>query len=333
MMMSQRGLRVCDEKRVQARKEQSAGKALPRCAILLAICEPNEFLESQLDSIEQQTFESIQVFVGDDSSTRQPKFASDCFSTRTHGKYNWFPGPRAGFAQNFLNLLHNVSEEFEYAAFSDQDDVWSENKIERAIEKLRNIGDSVPAAYCSRTEVCDANLNHVAFSRLPRRPLSFSNSLVQNVMAGNTIVLNRAAISNLQSTLAEIESVSAHDWWVYQVITGVGGEVIFDPEPSLKYRQHASNSIGANRGIRALCGRVRHVYCRNYARWVDQNTKALTNVANILTTENQVILEEFVTARKRRFFKRLLGLWKSGVYRHSKVEACALWIAAALGRV
>ena len=41
----------------------------------------------------------------------------------------------------------------------------------------------------------------------------------------------------------------AHDWWAYQLVSGAGGTVIYDPEPFVAYRQHAGNLIGGNQGL------------------------------------------------------------------------------------
>ena len=46
-------------------------------------------------------------------------------------------------------------------------------------------------------------------------------------------------------------AVVAHDWWAYQLVSGAGGTVIYDPEPLVAYRQHSGNLIGGNLGLRA----------------------------------------------------------------------------------
>ena len=43
----------------------------------------------------------------------------------------------------------------------------------------------------------------------------------------------------------------AHDWWIYLLVSGAGGTVIYDPEPTVRYRQHGGNLIGGNLGLGA----------------------------------------------------------------------------------
>ena len=59
------------------------------------------------------------------------------------------------------------------------------------------------------------------------------------------MVFNRAA-KNLIVEASLNTPVVSHDWWCYQIVTGAGGHVMYDPEPCLKYRQHGKNQIGAN---------------------------------------------------------------------------------------
>lgn len=40
-----------------------------------------------------------------------------------------------------------------------------------------------------------------------------------------------------------------HDWFLYRAVSGCDGVVIYDPIPSLRYRQHTANLIGANTGF------------------------------------------------------------------------------------
>ncbi|MCV6825654.1 MULTISPECIES: glycosyltransferase [Halocynthiibacter] len=300
----------------------------PLCAVLLAVCDPKEYLDEQLESLGHQMDVEIDLYLSDDSENfRQLNAKCKVLSPKV------FRGPKRGFAQNFRFLLEQVERNAEYAAFCDQDDVWDNDKLVRAVRALEEVPTGKPAVYCSRTIECDEGLRPLGVSRLPKRPLGFSHALVQNVMAGNTMVLNRAALEVLQDASRRIDRVPAHDWWVYQLISGCGGMLLFDPEPSLKYRQHRGNVLGANRGIRAAFGRIRHVFGGVYAGWIDANIAALSETEDFLTPQNRHKLHLFKTARKAWLIPRLLGYWKIGIYRQNSAETLALWIAAALGRV
>ena len=72
---------------------------------------------------------------------------------------------------------------------------------------------------------------------------------------GNTMVFNQKARELLAFCGAHL-NMPSHDWWLYQVISACGGEVHYDPYPSVRYRQHAANLISTNVGWTARMRRL-----------------------------------------------------------------------------
>ncbi|AML50953.1 hypothetical protein [Falsihalocynthiibacter arcticus] len=151
--------------------------------------------------------------------------------------------------------------------------------------------------------------------------------------SASPIMMNRAALDLLQDASLEAGAIEARDWWIYQMITGVGGKVIFDQEQSLYYRQHGGNLIGANVGTAALLTRTRMVASGRFSEWNDINIAALRRSAHRFTPENQRRLALFARARRRRGIARLNDLQKVGVYRQTKFSNAAMWSAIALGKI
>ena len=142
--------------------------------------------------------------------------------------------------------LKEVGPNFDYYAFSDQDDIWEINKIELALKKIKDFNSSKSILYCSRTAYYSEDcLKKMGSSKIFKKKPDFRNALLQNIAGGNTILLNKKARNTIIKTLKSDEFVS-HDWWCYQVIAGSGGEIIYDLNKTLKYRQHNNNLIGKN---------------------------------------------------------------------------------------
>ena len=158
--------------------------------------------------------------------------------------------------------------------------------------------------------------------------------MVQNMAAGNTLLLNRAAIDLVLRHEAARAPVPLHDWWIYLLVTGAGGQAIPDPQPQLLYRQHRGNMLGACNGGR---GRMRHMMqslSGRSRRWNDANLAALSSLRGALTPENRAAFDSFTAARRAPgLARRLRGLRASGVYRHSRAGQLALWLLAALNRL
>ena len=104
-------------------------------------------------------------------------------------------------------------------------------------------------------------------SILFRRRPSFENALVQSLAGGNTMVFNCAAKRLLEK--AGSLDIVAHDWWTYKLTTAAGGFVVYDPEPSVEYRQHGQNLIGSNSSIFAKIQRIRMLLSNRFRDWND----------------------------------------------------------------
>jgi hypothetical protein len=124
-----------------------------------------------------------------------------------------------------------------------------------------------------------------------------------------------------------------HDWWAYQVITGVGGQVIHDDEPVLLYRQHAANEVGANHGVKAKMHRLLGLLRGDLRTWNDTNIAALKAMRGRLTPTARVQLDAFARLRRSRLVTRVRGVRQLGLYRQSRAGRVSLIVAACLGRL
>jgi glycosyltransferase involved in cell wall biosynthesis len=219
----------------------------PKVAVLLCAYNGEKFLSKQMDSFLAQSHENWELWIADDGSTDATLDIIDLYRGRGRA-ITVLGGPRKGASFNFLNLLRAPGLDADYFAWSDQDDVWLQDKLSRAVTTLENAGfgsgerSAPPAVYAGRTELIDAEERHIAFSPLFRKKPGFANALCQNIGGGNTMVFNRAA-RNLLSE-GDVPKVVAHDWWAYMLVTGAGGSMLYDPEPTLRYRQHGGNLVG-----------------------------------------------------------------------------------------
>lgn len=305
-----------------------------RVAVILGYYNGQVHVAEQLQSIFKQSHQALHVFVSDDRSAMP--LSADALSLGSEQLARLSVGSRTenmGFAHNFLNALASIDGSFEYFAFSDQDDVWRPDKLEKAIKALSKVSTSLPVLYCARTEIVDDGCEHtLGYSPRFRKPPCFANALVQNIGGGNTMVFNRAARELIVASVFNVTVVS-HDWWCYQIVTGAGGYVVYDPEPCLKYRQHSNNLVGKNNSWGARFLRILGLLQGRFRVWNDINLEALSKHKSLLTTQNQRRLETFMQARQPHFFKRLLLFKRSGVYRQTLLGTLGLLLGILLNKV
>lgn len=307
----------------------------PHVAILLATYNGSRNLSEQLASIAEQSYDNWSLIVSDDGSTDDTLEIVQSFAQQGH-TVTILDGPKSGAAANFMSLVRR-SADFapadSWLSFCDQDDVWLPDKLARSVQALRTQDDDTPALYCSRTWITDETLTERRLS-LPRpRPLGFRNALVQNVASGNTIVLNAAGTRLVQSAAVDTHDVVVHDWWTYQVIAGVGGKLVHDDQPTLLYRQHAYNEIGANDNAKAKLARISMLLSGHFAEWNRMNAKALAASAHMFEPENQALLNDFtrILNMRRRHSWRVLRRMK--LYRQTWASTAALWFALVMRRL
>jgi glycosyltransferase involved in cell wall biosynthesis len=310
----------------------SASFAAARVAILMCTKDGAAFIDRQLKSIADQSHKNWILIVSDDGSidgtvTKIRRFA-EAYPHRTSIR----SGPGRGVCANFLSLANDSTIDADYFAFSDQDDIWHEDKLHRALAWLTTVPADVPGMYCGRTELMNFDELPLGLSPLFCRPPAFQNALVQSLGGGNTIMFNRAAKKILEE--AATIDVVLHDWWVYQLVSAAGGVIRYDARPMVKYRQHSKNLIGSNLGWRARLVRLRMMFKGRFHNWNTTNIAALRRLpAHLLQPKNREVLALFAKARCASLPKRLYYVTKSGVYRQSLLGNLTLLAATILKKI
>ena len=304
-----------------------------KVAILLCTYQGQHFLEEQLMSFQAQSHRQWVLHVSDDGSSDDTRHILRRYQALLGAsKMSFKDGPLQGFVSNFLSLTLGQDARADYYAYSDQDDVWEADKLERAVAWLQTVDPSVPALYCSRTRVVDDHNVSIGLSPLFEKPPSFANAIVQNIGGGNTMVFNEAARQLIAQTINTGQVVS-HDWWAYLLVSGCGGVVHYDPYPAVRYRQHADNLVGANNSWRARLFRMRLLAQGRFKRWNDQNIAALQSLEHLMTPQNRHTLRLFAQAREQSAWRRLVSLKRSGVKRQTWFSQISLFVAALFGKI
>lgn len=312
---------------------QHSDSNVARVAILMCTYNGEAFLAEQLTSFEQQTYRNWTLHVSDDGSQDETLELLQAFNIeRGIGPLQILKGPRRGFVANFLSLTCQSDIAADFYAWSDQDDIWKEDKLERALAWLQTIPHSTPALYCGRTELINESGVPYGYSPRFRRPPHFSNALVQNIGGGNTMVFNQAARKLLQEAGDNLDTPS-HDWWAYQLISGAGGVIHYDPEPMVLYRQHDQNLIGNNSSLAARFQRICMLFQGHFYEWNTATIRALETMQHRLTSEHQATLALFKAARSQKLFRRILGFQRAGLYRQTLLGNIGLILAALLRKV
>ena len=291
-------------------------------AIILGFYNGREYLREQLESIICQTYKKFQIFIFDDYSYKKKIDSELELYIEKHSNISLIRrDSNIGYAKNFLHGLKDVGSNFDFYAFSDQDDIWENNKLENSLKKIEEFNSPSSILYCSRTAYFENDsLDEIGSSKLFKKKPQFKNALIQNIAGGNTILMNKKARNLMIHSLVSDQYIS-HDWWCYLLISASGGDIIFDPIKSVKYRQHGKNIIGGNQKFKDKIRRFIKFFHGSFKEWNDINIRNLLKNKNLINKKNLKTLQTFIDARnEKNFFLKILLFKKSGVFRQSLLE-------------
>lgn len=215
--------------------------------VLMSTFNGEKYITEQLESLIQQVGIELSILVRDDGSSDRTVDILKEYESKN--LLTWYSGENLKTAHSFFDLIQKASR-FDYYAFCDQDDVWDKEKLVKAIEKISRIDKNIPTMYFSKATLFDENLNEIKGGVYPTQSYSFGTALLRNNVTGCTIVFNSKLME--YSKKYTPERVLMHDHWIYLLCLALGGEVIFDPNSYIKYRQHDKSVIGGSRNLKRV---------------------------------------------------------------------------------
>ena len=279
----------------------------PKIEILLATYNGEKYVGEQIDSIINQTYNNWELLIRDDNSKdRTLEILKEYEKKDKRIKVIEDKKGNLGFVKNFEELLNNSKED--WVMFSDQDDYWLENKIEKYVAILNTSSEDIlkkPMLIHSNSFICDDNLEIIKDE--------FINSKIANkyneddfyfayFVQGSTVLINRAIID---LALPFSKNVTVHDRY-FHLLAEFFGKRIFINESLIKYRQHSNNKIGAKTSIISKIFKKRYFHTEDRELILETQKKYKDN----LGTEQIEKIEKYLEVtndKKNRFLRFYLS--------------------------
>ena len=299
-----------------------------KVAILLATYNGGKYIHEFLESLCQQSYSNFCLYIRDDGSQDSTCQIAAGYADRLEIQF-LSSESRLGPAVGFFEIMKQAEDSHDCYLFADQDDWWYADKVARAVAALEGRQEDI-ALYCSRLEYVNEQLEHIGYSRIPKL-LTVSNAAVENVATGCTVAFTRRTRQDVLS--ANPHGFIMHDWWLYLFCAAMG-QVIYDPAPSIKYRQHGGNAIGAATNVledfrrrwRRFAKRDGGVHLLSH-----QVRAFLACYGERLPRPHKELLERLM-AGKRSFWHRLLLAARPPVARQSQGDTLVMRVLFLLGR-
>ncbi|HEY1872143.1 MAG TPA: glycosyltransferase family 2 protein, partial [Chitinophagaceae bacterium] len=220
--------------------------------ILMATYNGEKFLEEQIRSLLDQTYQEWKLILRDDGSNDKTLHVIEQFISLYPDKITrlYDQKGRLGSTLSFAELLNHSKAD--YMMFCDQDDVWLPDKISVTLNKMLELEKKNPATpllvFTDLSTTDDAlritnpsfMTSQKFFPEIIRNPTKL---LALNIVTGCTVMINKLS----RNFILPIPSANiGHDQWM-AVNLAHYGKIDFIPRPTVLYRQHGNNAVGSNR--------------------------------------------------------------------------------------
>lgn len=294
-------------------------------SILLATYNGERYIAEQIESLLTQTVQDFTLYICDDRSTDNTYAIISDYAKRYAGKIFAKQNEvnSGGAKLNFMKMI--LEHKDDYVMLCDQDDVWLPNKIEISLNKMHEMesryGAAMPLLVHTDLRVVDQNLHTMyhSYAKMSRKKFcdrSLNSLLTINIAAGCTELYNRALADLITD---EPAYMMVHDWWVLLVAASLGriGTVY---EPTILYRQHDSNDLGA-KNVLSL-GYVLH-FVTNFKKMIEkvcntyeQAESFLCVYKNMLSDEQRDLLSAYSSIPHYSRIRRLVTVIKRKTWMH-----------------
>ena len=214
--------------------------------ILMATYNGRRYVAKQVESILNQTYKDFRLIISDDGSTDSTVKILQEYEQKDSRVEIYSQQKNQGVVSNFEFLIGKVRSEL--FMFSDQDDIWEPDKIEKTLEKMEN--DNLDLVYTD-LQVVDSRLKQIAPSYWALKGLdyrirkynNFESLYLNNFITGCTMLVKSKWINEFMP-LPKTSKYVLHDYWISLVISQKG-KIGYLDEPTIKYRQHTGNRVGS----------------------------------------------------------------------------------------
>ena len=284
----------------------------------MATYNSGQYVGDQIESLLSQTYSNWHLTIRDDCSTDKTVQILKSYEKRYPDRIKFIEGvTNIGACRNFACLMELAIAD--YIMFSDGDDVWLPNKIDITLKKMKgaesDFGKDIPLLIHTDLKVVDKGLQSICNSFWkyqnidPEDWISLKQMLIRNNITGCTVMLNKRL---RELALPIPHDAIMHDWWVALVATAFG-KIYHVKEPTILYRQHGKNDIGAKKWDAQYI--IRHInnisHIKDRINMKQCQAKDFLERYDGLLKENQIeVLRLFTSLKQMSFLKRKYYFFK-----------------------
>lgn len=298
-----------------------------RIAILLSVYNGERYLSEQIESILRQSFRDFTLYIRDDGSSDGSVEIIRSYSEKDSRIRFIEDGQKLGYPACFHALTNRDLPE-DYIMFSDQDDIWLEDKIAFMLEKMAPYDNEIAAYYAGYT-ICDASCNPTGHSPSRSGPFTLRNTLFEVCGLEFTMAINKNALRFLQQHMPR--SSNSRGTWMSPMYAAFG-HIIYDNRYVALYRRHDTAVTSDNMSFFGLwLWRLRHFFGGGFSSYRSMLTDFYNVFGSLCTESDRRFLRTF--ASKHYFPAVLKKVFYPGRLRSRWADELGLRAAFLLGKL
>ncbi len=210
--------------------------------ILLTTYNTDEkYLKKQIDSILNQTYQNFTLLISDDASTKKEiKKILEEYQKKDKRIKLYLQEKNIGYNKNFEFLLKQANAK--YIMFSDHDDIWYPQKVEKSIEKIQKEG--VDLVYSNAHQINEEDQiiqqDYFKYKNVPLIEKKSKLAISRCIGIGCSQIITDTVKNEMIPFKKE---VIAHDWLAAYIANEKKG-MAYIKEPLFGYRLHSNNVFG-----------------------------------------------------------------------------------------
>ncbi|MEK1321427.1 glycosyltransferase [Limosilactobacillus fermentum] len=239
---------------------------MKRVLVLMSTYNGEKYIKKQILSILNQNGVYCDLLIRDDGSQDTTIPLIKYFEKNYSQRIKLIKGDNEGYKRSFVDLIYNADNDYDYYAFSDQDDVWLPDKVKAGIEGIKD--KNTPSLYYAMMTEVNENLDKLSKQQSFKSVPGYKEILFQNFVQGSTIIFNNHFLRLVKTY--RVKDEVPHDVFL-PILAKYCGNIVGDHDSYILYRKHED----------AVTVKMKSNYFKNFVSEIFSDYK-LTNYADIL---------------------------------------------------
>lgn len=228
-------------------------------AVIIATYNGEKYIEQQITSILNQTYNVSEIVISDDGSSDKTLDIVENLAKSNPNIHYIKHNSTKSVTDNFVNAFEHIITPVDYVFFADQDDFWLQDKVETFNDILKNNRYDVlfSDAYITDSELIkkEKTLLQVlcnyeykgCFNNNEVYEFNWSEDFSYKVLKWNILTgMNCCVKYDYFNGILPIPYNILHDKWCFFITYFIGKMALIKKATAL-YRQHSNNVVGVNK--------------------------------------------------------------------------------------